>query len=165
MTERPAFPRKLFYRIQEASAIVGVEPYVLRYWETRFPQLKPERFGNDQRRYRQADIELLLYIRDLLYDEKYTIEGAVERLQRDREAEHVAAPSPLQRPPVIDEDDDQAEHSLPRRIPLAMQMELLNEKAEIAEERDAHGPRNEELLALLRTIRVELEDLRRQLAG
>ncbi|MCC5874829.1 MAG: MerR family transcriptional regulator [Candidatus Sumerlaeia bacterium] len=163
MTEHPAFPRKLFYRIQEASAIVGVEAYVLRYWETRFPQLKPERFGNDQRRYRQADIELLLYIRDLLYDEKYTIEGAIERLQRDKEAEQVAEPIPLQRPPVLDDDETDG-HQLHSRIPLAMQMELLEEQEELEETRRDSAPRNEELLALLRTIRVELEDLRRHLS-
>lgn len=162
MSERPAFPRKLFYRIQEASDIVGVEPYVLRYWETRFPQLKPERFGNDQRRYRQTDIELLLYIRDLLYDEKYTIEGAIERLQRDQEAERVSEPIPLQRPPVLDEEEADGNH-LHRRIPLAMQMELLEEEPELNASRPSAGPGNEELLALLRTIRTELEDLRRHL--
>lgn len=84
MPESPTYPKKLFYRIQEVADIVGVEPYVLRYWETKFPMLKPEKDGNDQRRYRQKDIELLLRIRALLYEEKYTIAGAVERLQTER---------------------------------------------------------------------------------
>ena len=160
MAERPAFPRKLFYRVHEASAIVGVEPYVLRYWETRFPQLKPERFGNDQRRYRQADIVLLLYIRDLLYDEKYTIEGAIERLARDNEAEEQAVPAPMVRPPVFEED----EPARPKRVPMAMQLDLLEDMNPRPIDQPREAPRADQLLGLLRTIRTELEDLRRRLA-
>lgn len=83
MTAR-AIPNKLFHRINEVADILGVEAYVLRYWETRFPMLKPERFGNDERRYRRKDIELLLRIRGLLYEEKFTIAGAVEQLRKGR---------------------------------------------------------------------------------
>lgn len=67
------YPKKLFYRIQEVSEIVGVEPYVLRYWETRFPEAAPEKDDSDQRRYRQEQVERLLRVRELLYDDKYTI--------------------------------------------------------------------------------------------
>lgn len=77
------YTRKLFYKINEVAEIVGVEAYVLRYWETKFPMLKPERYGNDERRYRTKDIDLLLRIRTLLYDEKFTIAGAVERIKKD----------------------------------------------------------------------------------
>ncbi|MEO8376580.1 MAG: MerR family transcriptional regulator [Candidatus Sumerlaeota bacterium] len=79
----PSYPKKLFYKINEVSEIVGVEAYVLRYWETKFPSLKPERLANDERRYRSKDIELLLRIRTLLYDEKFTIAGAVDRIKKD----------------------------------------------------------------------------------
>ncbi len=75
-------PKKLFYRITEVAEILGVEAYVLRYWETRFPMLRPERCGNDERRYRRKDIDLLLRIRDLLYEQKFTIAGAVEQLRK-----------------------------------------------------------------------------------
>lgn len=78
------YPKKLFYRIQEVANIVGVEPYVLRYWETKFPMLSPEKDGKDQRRYRQKDIEVLLRIRELLYGEKYTIAGAVDKLRDEQ---------------------------------------------------------------------------------
>ncbi|MCB2154166.1 MerR family transcriptional regulator [bacterium] len=78
------YPKKLFYRINEVANIIGVEPYVLRYWETRFPQLAPEKDGSDQRRYRQKDIDVLLRIRELLYEEKYTIAGAVEKLKEEK---------------------------------------------------------------------------------
>src|SRR5690606_7444446 len=77
---------------QEVAGIVGVEDYVLRYWETKFPMLHPEKDGADQRRYRQKDIELLLRIRELLYQEKYTIAGAVERLREEAKSGR-AAPS------------------------------------------------------------------------
>jgi DNA-binding transcriptional MerR regulator len=69
------FPDKLFYRIGEVSRIVGVEPYVLRYWETEFPFLKPRKNKSGQRVYIKRDVELLLNIRRLLYQERYTIEG------------------------------------------------------------------------------------------
>lgn len=83
MASTASFPRKLFYKINEVAEIVGVEAYVLRYWETKFPMLKPERYGNDERRYRAKDIELLLRVRSLLYDEKFTIAGAVDRIRKD----------------------------------------------------------------------------------
>lgn len=74
------FPDKLFYKIGEVSKIVGVEPYVLRYWETEFPFLKPRKSKSGQRVYVKKDIELLLQIKRLLYQERYTIEGVRKRL-------------------------------------------------------------------------------------
>jgi DNA-binding transcriptional MerR regulator len=69
-------PDKLFFRIGEVSQIVGVEPYVLRYWESEFRGLSPKKSSSGQRMFRKKDVELLLRIRNLLYDRKYTIEGA-----------------------------------------------------------------------------------------
>jgi DNA-binding transcriptional MerR regulator len=69
-------PDKLFFRIGEVSRIVGVEPYVLRYWESEFRGLTPKKSGSGQRMFRKKDVELLLRIRHLLYDRKFTIEGA-----------------------------------------------------------------------------------------
>ncbi len=77
-------PEKLFYRINEVASLTGVKPYVLRYWETEFPTLTPEKDQNDQRRYRRQDIELVLQIKALLYDEKYTIAGARRKLSTGR---------------------------------------------------------------------------------
>jgi len=74
------FPDKLFYKIGEVSRIVGVEPYVLRYWETEFPFLKPRKNKSGQRVYIKKDVELLLMIKRLLYQERYTIEGVRKRL-------------------------------------------------------------------------------------
>lgn len=73
-----------YFRIGEASRIVGVEPYVLRYWESEFPQIRPQRADSNQRTYQKRDLETLLEIKRLLYEEKMTIEGAKQRLREDR---------------------------------------------------------------------------------
>ncbi len=76
------FPEKLFYKIGEASEIVGVETHVLRYWETEFPFIAPRKTKSGQRIYTKREIDMILQIKRLLYDEKYTIEGARKRLSR-----------------------------------------------------------------------------------
>jgi DNA-binding transcriptional MerR regulator len=75
-------PDKLYFKIGEVSEIIGVEPYVLRYWESEFPALKPSKSRSQQRMYRKRDVELLLEIKRLLYDEMYTIAGAKKQLSR-----------------------------------------------------------------------------------
>jgi len=75
-----SFPDKLFYKIGEVSRIVGVEPYVLRYWETEFSFLKPRKNKSGQRVYIKKDVELLLTIKKLLYQERFTIEGVRKKL-------------------------------------------------------------------------------------
>ena len=68
--------KKLYYSISEVSKLTKLKAYVLRYWETEFTQLKPSKNRAGNRTYRQKDIDLILKIKDLLYEEKYTIEGA-----------------------------------------------------------------------------------------
>jgi DNA-binding transcriptional MerR regulator len=75
-------PDKLYFKIGEAAEIVGVEAYVLRYWETEFAILKPVKSRSQQRLYRKRDMEVLLKIKKLLYDEQYTIAGAKRQLAR-----------------------------------------------------------------------------------
>lgn len=75
---------KLFYKINEVGAITGIKPYVLRYWETEFPDLKPKKDSGDQRLYKQSDIEVILKIKQLLYDDLYTIAGAKNILKKAR---------------------------------------------------------------------------------
>ncbi len=69
-------PDKLYFRIGEVSVLVGVEPHVLRYWETEFPAVGPKKSGAGHRMYRRKEVELLLKIKYLLYEKKFTIEGA-----------------------------------------------------------------------------------------
>ena len=83
-TERPKaqlpLPDKLFYKIGEVSKISGVESYVLRYWETEFPFLRPRKNKSGQRVYVKKDLELILQVKKLLYQERYTIEGVRKKL-------------------------------------------------------------------------------------
>ena len=73
---------KRYYRIGEVSRLIGVEPYVLRYWESEFPQIRPRRADSDQRTYQKKDLEIVFEIKRLLYEEKLTIEGARKRLKQ-----------------------------------------------------------------------------------
>ncbi|MBI3578920.1 MAG: MerR family transcriptional regulator [Ignavibacteriales bacterium] len=73
--------KKLYYSISEVSTITGLEQYVLRYWESEFPQLKPAKNRAGNRIYTNKDIKLILYIKRLLRDERYTIEGAKKVLE------------------------------------------------------------------------------------
>lgn len=85
-----ALEEKKFFRIGEVSRIIGVEPYVLRYWESEFPQIRPVRADTNQRTYQKRDLELILEIKRLLYEEKLTIEGARQRLKQKKEKAPVA---------------------------------------------------------------------------
>ncbi len=73
-------PSKLFYRIGEVSRLTGLEPYVLRYWETEFPQIKPDKAGSKQRLYSKKDLDTILHIKQLLYKDGFTISGARKKL-------------------------------------------------------------------------------------
>ncbi len=77
----PEIPDKLYFKIGEVSELLGVEPYVLRYRETEFAVLSPKKSGAGHRLYRRKDVELLLRIKHLLYEKKFTIEGARMFLQ------------------------------------------------------------------------------------
>ena len=84
---RPEIPDKLYFRIGEVSRLAGIKPYVLRFWETEFSSLGPKKSGKGHRLYRRKDVELVLEIKRLLYEKRYTIEGARKYLEsRTREA-------------------------------------------------------------------------------
>src|SRR6266581_7423671 len=84
-------PDKLYFRIGEVARLAGIKPYVLRFWETEFSGLVPKKSGTGQRLYRRKDVELVLEIKRLLYDKRYTIEGARKFLD-SRSREIVAKP-------------------------------------------------------------------------
>src|SRR5271155_3717981 len=89
----PEIPDKLYFRIGEVADLLGVEPYVLRYWETEFPSLAPKKSGTGHRLYRRKDVELLLKIKHLLYEKRYTIEGARQSLLNDSKASKSTVPN------------------------------------------------------------------------
>lgn len=77
-------PDRLYFKIGDVAELVGVKPYVLRYWESEFPMLSPEKKSTGQRVYRRSDVETLLMIKHLLYTERYSIEGARRRIRELR---------------------------------------------------------------------------------
>src|ERR1700738_1942644 len=80
-------PEKLYFRIGEVSRLCNLPAYVLRFWETEFPQLKPVKSSTGQRMYRRKDVESVLRIKQLLYEEGYTIAGARVQLRGETKSE------------------------------------------------------------------------------
>lgn len=95
-SETPEIPDKLYFRIGEVAGLLAVEPYVLRYWETEFPSLAPKKSGTGHRLYRRKDVELLLKIKHLLYEKRYTIEGARQSLHHDSKGVKASSATRLQ---------------------------------------------------------------------
>lgn len=88
-------PEKQYFRIGEVSSITGLEPYVLRYWETEFPKINPARSRSGQRLYKRRDIETILEIKALLYQKKFTISGAKQHLrQQNKDSKSVGGAHP-----------------------------------------------------------------------
>src|SRR5215467_9835649 len=80
----PEIPDKLFFKISDVCQIVGVEAYVLRFWETEFPGLAPEKSKTGHRVYKRKDVENFLRVKELLYDRGFTIAGARKQLARSK---------------------------------------------------------------------------------
>jgi DNA-binding transcriptional MerR regulator len=80
--DAPAIPDRLYFKIGDVARICSVETYVLRFWETQFPQLKPNKSGTGQRLYRRRDVELALKIKHLVHTEGYTLAGARQSLEQ-----------------------------------------------------------------------------------
>src|SRR5262245_46057621 len=91
----PEILDKLYFKIGEVSELLSVEPYVLRYWESEFPVLQPKKSGTGHRLYRRKDVEMLLRIKHLLKEKRFTIEGARQTLQAEARIPKVArSPKP-----------------------------------------------------------------------
>jgi DNA-binding transcriptional MerR regulator len=141
-----AIPEKQYFKIGEVSEILNVEPYVLRYWESEFKILKPTRTRARQRLYHKKDLELLLEIKHLLYDEKFTIAGAKKRLQEMRRQE--AAEKKSKRP--LKSEKPEAE---------------LETVSDNGFEESAEGELSSDYREILRDIKKELKELRAILEG
>ncbi|MGH9867597.1 MAG: MerR family transcriptional regulator [Candidatus Polarisedimenticolia bacterium] len=83
MKATPEVPNKLFYKIGEVCELTDTQPYVLRFWESEFPQLAPRKNRSGQRVYQRKDIDMVIRIKKLLYDEEYTIAGARKKLDEE----------------------------------------------------------------------------------
>src|SRR3984957_12527739 len=109
--EPPVIPDKLYFRIGDVATLLDVPAYVLRFWETEFPQLKPNKGGTGQRLYRKKDVEMALRIKSLLYDQGYTIPGARQVFSTESKAKDspeavpqlaATAPQPTEAAPAVD---------------------------------------------------------------
>ena len=89
---KKGIPDKLYFPIREVAQITGVEPYVLRFWEREFPVLRPSKGDSGHRRYRRKDIEAVLEIKKLLYEQGFTIAGARSQLQKANRSGEVPPP-------------------------------------------------------------------------
>jgi DNA-binding transcriptional MerR regulator len=94
-------PDRLYFRIGDVSKLAGVKPYVLRYWESEFPSISPKKSGTGQRLYRRKDVELILEIKHLLYEKRYTIEGARKALEARGKTPTPNQPAPIQQPDLF----------------------------------------------------------------
>jgi DNA-binding transcriptional MerR regulator len=88
-------PDKLFFRIGEVARLCSLPPYVLRFWETEFPQLKPHKSNTGQRLYRRKDVENVVRVKKLLYEEGYTINGARQFIKSEGKRDHSQAALPF----------------------------------------------------------------------
>ena len=98
--EIPVIPDRLYFKIGDVARLLKVEPYVLRFWESQFPQLKPNKSGTGQRLYRKRDVEIAVEIKRLVYGEGYTLSGARQALGQQRRAEAGTTPVPASPAPT-----------------------------------------------------------------
>src|ERR1700757_5232978 len=90
----PEIPDKLYFRIGDVARLANIKPYVLRFWETEFPGLGPKKSGTGHRLYRRKDVEMVLEIKRLLYEKRFTIEGARKFLETRGRTDPAPAPKP-----------------------------------------------------------------------
>jgi DNA-binding transcriptional MerR regulator len=143
-------PQKIFFRIGEVCELIKVQPHVLRYWETEFPMLTPQKNRAGQRVYRRKDVEMVMRIRDLLYEEKFTIAGAKKKLLDEIRSNSPRARASIREPEPVEVAPPQSTGVLPglsaaaaiddKRVPPQMHRALWTLKRDL-----------EELLTLLKS--------------
>jgi DNA-binding transcriptional MerR regulator len=137
--DSPAIPDRLYFKIGDVARICGVETYVLRFWETQFPQLKPSKSGTGQRLYRRREVELALKIKQLVHTEGYTLSGARQALEQSHR-QHTPLPAPQPDPEP--------------RLPLA----VVGEAQPVSEQTDA-------VHSTIAHVRAELREIANLLAS
>jgi DNA-binding transcriptional MerR regulator len=138
VSSKPAvIPDKLYFRIGDVARICDVPAYVLRFWETEFPQLKPNKGGTGQRLYRKRDVEMALRIKSLLYDQGYTIPGARQIFRSDLKGADASLPveSPAHTPaPAPEVADPRAEPAADMGAVIRQEVQHRDQMASLREE-------------------------------
>ena len=152
-------PEKIYFKIGEVCDLVGVQPHVLRYWETEFPMLSPQKNRSGQRSYRRRDVEMALRIKELLYDEMFTIAGAKKKLQSE-----IRENTKLK---IVHPEPRSIEHSQPRNTEPSLfedeELELDEIADDMAERIEAPSSLNSEQRDALRSLASQLLELREML--
>lgn len=151
-------PEKIYFKIGEVCDIVGVQTHVLRYWETEFPTLSPQKNRSGQRTYRRRDVEMALRIKELLYDEMFTIAGAKKKLQseaREGTKLKIVHPGPLPEERVRPIDD---EPSL-----FDDELELADISIDLPPRSESHPDLSHEQRDAIKTLATHLLELREML--
>ena len=138
-------PEKLFFKIGEVCELIKVQPHVLRYWETEFPMLAPQKNRAGQRVYRRKDVEMVMRIRDLLYEEKFTIAGAKKKLMDEQRGGSHRPKMTARETPVVEGPVEQPEPIPPLLVspPTQVVEHTVSPQAQLA----------------IRVIKRDLEDL------
>jgi len=139
VTDSPVIPDRLYFKIGDVARLCGVEPYVLRFWETQFPQLKPNKSGTGQRLYRRREVEMALEIKRLVHGEGYTISGARHALEGARQRPQ----APASRAPASVRESKPRAGETPKRpeAVVAAVGQIRAELREIISLLSAHQPR------------------------
>jgi DNA-binding transcriptional MerR regulator len=164
VSELNQIPKKRQYRASEVCQLTDTQPYVLRFWESEFPQLCPDKNRGGQPVYRRADIDVVIRIKQLLYEEEYTIEGARQRLEQEMSGEVEAPPrmDDLQEEASVDEVAPSGEEaSRPPLIAMAEQSSSGSSLDRSAVERERYDDALEEI-AHLRLKVQEIESSARR---
>lgn len=150
-------PEKLFFKIGEVCDITGVQAHVLRYWESEFPMLAPQKNRAGQRTYRKRDVEMVLRIKELLYEDQYTIAGAKKKLQSDlRSASKLKVVTPDMNATNVNAGEAQSAPPPPAPQQSAPPVYASDREVPPAE---PSVPLTDERRAALRRLRTEMLDL------
>jgi DNA-binding transcriptional MerR regulator len=153
-----AIPEKIYFKIGEVCQLVGVQAHVLRYWETEFPQLSPQKNRSGQRSYRRRDVEIALRIKELLYDEMYTIAGARKKLQAEARGE-----APKLKIVKTDGDQDSRSTSTPGLFDEDIELAAIDENDERGTSGSGGNALSPERQEALKSLAAQLLELREML--
>ena len=157
----PEIPDKLYFRIGDVARICEVPAYVLRFWETEFPQLKPAKGGTGQRLYRRRDVEMALRIKSLLYDLRYTIPGARQVFKDEakaRESAAVEASLPVPAPGFAQESEHIA-GAIPRNPEVTPKISSMAARTQVSTPATDNNPADAQRLAKLSALRDDMRAL------
>lgn len=166
-----AIPEKLFFKIGEVCELSGVQAHVLRYWESEFPMLAPQKNRAGQRTYRKRDVEMALRIKELLYEDQYTIAGAKKKLSGELRGasklkvvtSEMSAPQLQPAPPAPSNFATESAHAPAAEARLTSEPAVADMRPELtSDQRTAVRNLTHQLLDLLATLDAGEDDLRPQ---